>query len=387
MSSSAAAPLLDLHRQIASPQRIAAIQVLHAAAANGSPGGETVHLVRVITTDGAVGVAAANDRILYLEPILRQLVMPYFLAKDARDIEHLVGGVYLHGGNYKLAGLALWWCVACVEFAIFDLLGRVTGKPVGELLGGVKRRRIPVYLSSMRRDTTPEAETAWINRRVEELGGCAVKLKVGGRMSDNADAAPQRSMRLIALARKTLGDRCTIYVDANGSYDAPTAIAMGQQLAQYGVAWMEEPCPFDDLDAIKTVADALEMPVAAGEQETSLARFTKMARDRIVDVVQPDLVYNGGFARCLRVARWAAAAGLPTTVHSAGHGMLPVYMAHFASAVENPGPFQEFNAAPRTPVTWFAPTPAVRNGAIDVPTGPGLGVEIDYAQLSNAAWQ
>src|SRR2546425_870678 len=83
-----------------------------------------------------------------------------------------------------------------------------------ELLRGILRPEIPVYLSSMRRDTTPEQEVAWLSQRLEETGAKAVKLKIGGRMSKNADAAPQRTERLVALARKTFGDGIAIHVDA-----------------------------------------------------------------------------------------------------------------------------------------------------------------------------
>src|SRR5205085_8338561 len=139
-------------------------------------------------------------------------------------------------------------------FSLFDLLGKVAKQPVGALLGGVIRQDVPIYLSSLRRDTTPEQEVAWLGKRLEETGAKAVKLKIGGRMSKNADAAPQRTERLVALARKRFGNGVTIYVDANGSYDAPKAIEVGRMLEAHGVAFFEEPCPFEELEETKRVA-------------------------------------------------------------------------------------------------------------------------------------
>lgn len=357
------------------PLKIASIELLRH---------QNIYLVRTTTSDGAVGIAVCNERIRYLHPILTQLVIPYFVGQDARHIETLVDGVYVSRSNYKLAGLALWCCVGWVEFSIFDLLGKVAKRPVGELLGGVIRKEIPVYLSSLRRDTTPEQEVAWLSKRLEQTGARAVKLKIGGRMSNNADASPKRTDRLIPLARKTFGDKITIYVDANGSYDAKHAIEVGKLLEAHNVAFFEEPCPFEEYEETKRVADALTMPVAGGEQDTSLARFRWMVGNRGVDIVQPDLNYNGGFVRTIRVARLAAARTMEITPHAPQAGPNPAYMLHFASCTPNLGAFQEFNGAPQKPESWFGPRFEVRRGVLQAPTGHGLGITVEPKILNKA---
>ncbi len=368
-------PLFQLDKVSSSPVKIESIELLQSG---------DHYFVRTTSTDGAVGIAETNDRVKYLYPILQQLVIPYFVGKDARDLESLVDGVYVHRSNYKLAGLALWCCVGWVEFSLLDLLGKIAKKPIGELLGGVVRRDIPVYLSSLRRDTTPEQEVAWLSKRIEETAAKAVKLKIGGRMSKNADASPGRTDKLIPLARKTFGDSVTIYVDANGSYDSAKGIEVGKMLEEHKVAFYEEPCPFEELDETKRVADKLTMPVAGGEQDASLPRFAGMIQNRVVDIVQPDINYNGGFIRASRVAGMAAAAKMPITPHAPQAGMSVAYMLHFASCTPNIGPHQEFNGAPRPPDTWFSPALEVKNGVIRVPEGPGLGITIDPEMLKKA---
>jgi len=366
----------NLHQHFTSPVTIASVEILRV--------GER-YFVRSTSTDGAVGIANANDRFAYVWPLAQQLIIPYFVGKDARDLEVLVDGVYLAKSNYKLAGLALWIGVACVELSLFDLLGKLAGQPVGALLGGVIRRQIPVYLSSGLRDTTPEQEVEWLSRRLAQTQCQAVKLKVGGRMSSNADAAPGRSEKLVSLARKAWGDGVTIYVDANGSYDAATAIEVGRMLEAHGVSLFEEPCPFDEYEQTKQVADALTMMVSGGEQDTSAARFRWLIQNRGVDMVQPDLVYNGGFIRCLRVARMAQAAGMWITPHCPRADPNSAYMLHFASVVPNLGPYQEYRAQGPQPSPWWAsPSFEARGGVVDVPTGPGLGVEYDPALWARA---
>ncbi|MCB0065198.1 MAG: mandelate racemase/muconate lactonizing enzyme family protein [Caldilineaceae bacterium] len=334
-------------------------------------------VVRAMDTDGAVGYAFANSRLQVLVPILEELVIPYFVGKDARQLAALVDGVYAHQSNYKLAGLAFWNCVSHVEFALLDLLGKLVNKPVAALFGEILRTEIPIYLSSMRRDTTPEAEVAWVGERLAATGANAVKLKIGGRMSNNADAWPGRTEALVALARKTWGDEVAIYVDANSSYDAETAIAVGRILEAHGVGWLEEPCPFEDYEATKQVADALEMPVVGGEQDTNIHHFAWMIRNRGVNMVQPDLLYNGGMIRTLRVAKLAEAADMKIAPHSPKNDPLAAYLLHFAAIVPNLGPHQEWRAVQEDDPGWYSPVFSVQNGNVALPTGPGWGIIYD----------
>jgi len=364
------------HTRFRTPAIIQAIHVLRIA---------NKLILRARTTDGAVGYALANERLHYLLPILQELIIPYFVGKDARDLEALVDGVYAHQSNYKLAGVAFWNCVAHVEFALLDLLGKVANQPVAALFGPILRTEIPVYLSSMRRDTTPEAEVAWVGERLAATKAQAIKLKIGGRMSSNADAAPGRTERLVALARRTFGDGVTIYVDANSSYDASTAIEVGRMLEAHGVGWLEEPCPFEHYTATKQVADALTMLVAGGEQDTNIHHFDWMIRNRGVDLVQPDLLYNGGMIRTRRVAQLAAAAAMQIAPHSPKHDPQAAYMLHFAAIAPNLAPYQEWSAVLPQAETWYTPHYQVVNGTVTLPTVPGLGIAYDQQQLAKAA--
>ncbi|MFQ5928691.1 MAG: mandelate racemase/muconate lactonizing enzyme family protein, partial [Acidobacteriota bacterium] len=339
--------------------------------------------VRVRSKDGAQGISLTNSRAAYLYAILNQLVIPYFIGKDARDLESHLFGVYRHRSNYKLLGLALWCPVAWVEFALLDMLGMIAQKAIGELLGGVVRSEIPFYRASGHRDTTPEEEVALLAKMIEETGARAVKFRVGGRMSNNADAMPGRTEKLIPLARKTLGDDIALHADSNSSYDPPKAIEVGRMLEDVNAHYFEEPCPFDQLEDTKRVADALSIPVAGGEQESSQRRFRWMIHNSGVDIVQPDLHYYGGLIRSLRVARMAEVAGVPTTVHISG-GFGFVYMLHFASCARDIGAYQEYKGGVDSYGQWFDPPLELKNGAITVPRAPGVGIANVPELLKNA---
>ena len=335
-------------------------------------------LVRVRSSDGAESITVPNNsRLLDVYPLYLKRVLPFFLGKDARNLETLLWEVYRYQSNYKFQGLAFWVSVATVEMALLDLMGQISGKAIGDLLGGVRRRDIAVYRASGNRGNTPEEEIVYLKRIVAETGARAVKFRLGARMSRNADSPPGRSEALIPLARQAFGDAMTLYADANSSYDAPNAIRLGRLMEKHNYAMFEEPCEFDDLWATKKVSDALNVPVGLGEQEFSLRRFQWVIENRAADIIQPDLHYFGGYIRCTQVARMAAAAGMPCTPHLSESGFANLNVLHFASYVADPGPFQEFKGETGVPFTCDTSPLTCKNGTVRCPSGPGFGIKID----------
>ena len=367
-------PLLNLHKVISSPVTIEKIEVLRVR-------GEL--FVRTTASDGATGVVIANSRLQHLLPVLGELVLPVFQGQDARDLERLVADVYTHERNYKNLGLLFWNCVGHVEWSLFDLLGKVAGRPAGSFFGEIIRSEVPVYASSFALDETPQATIKALLPVVEAMGTEAIKLQIGGPISDNADALPGRTEALIPLARKTFGDGMTIYADANGSYDALYAIEIGRMLESYGVALFEEPCPWEDFVTTKLVADTLTISVAGGEQDTSLPKFQWMVENRGVDLLQPDLMHSGGFVRTMRVAQMAQKEDMLITPHSPTSGPGAALMLQFASVVENLGPYQEHRPDAQTE-SWYAPDFRVQDGKLAIPTGPGLGVTYEDGLFAGA---
>ena len=255
---------------LTSPVKIASMELLR----NGR-----TFLVRVRSSDGAEGIAVPNaSRLRDAYPIFLKRVAPFFIGKDARDLDSLVGplGVYRHQSNYKFQGLAFWVCVAAAEFALLDMLGKLSNQSIGQLLGGVRRKDISVYRASGNRGNRPEVEIQYLQKLVAETGAKALKFRVGGRMSNNADSLPGRTNALIPMVRKAFGSEMTIFADSNSSYDAPKAIEVGRLMERYNFGFFEEPCRFDHLEETKQVADALTIPVAGGEQEFSMRRFRWM---------------------------------------------------------------------------------------------------------------
>lgn len=366
-------PMFNLPGQIKDPVMIESIEMLKRGSA---------YFVRTRASSGAVGLVQTKQVEDFI-PIFEKLVAPLFIGRDARDLETLIDEVYV--ANYKLAGLPFWCPVAYAEQSVLDLLGRVANKPVAALLGGVVKNEIPVYLSGSGRELTAEQEVDIYVRGVAETGARAVKFKIGGRMSRNLDTYAGRTEKLIQLAREKLGPSVVLYADANGSYNAAKGIEIGRLLEKYKFEFYEEPCPFEELSETQEVSRALSMKVAGGEQDASLWRFEWMLKNDVVEIVQPDINYNGGLIRAKRVAKIAEKLGKTIVPHNTQTGAASVNIVQFGMCTKNTGPFMEYPwRAPIQPVSWYTPNFKIANGNLSLPTGPGFGIEIDPEYLKTA---
>ncbi|MEM6319368.1 MAG: mandelate racemase/muconate lactonizing enzyme family protein [Bacteroidota bacterium] len=336
------------------------------------------YICRVRSTDGAEGLSVSNNaQIQHFYPVLVNRVAPYFVGKDARNLDDLLEGVYVFKSNYKVQNLALWVPVATVEFAILDMLGRIANRPIGQLIGEIHHPQIAVYRANNHRGDSAEKSLEKIIKNVEESQAKAVKFKIGGRMSKNKDYPAGRSEKLIPMVRKAFGDEMTIYADSNGSYDVQEAIRIGKILQEYQLDFYEEPTPFDWYEETKMVKDALQIPIAGGEQEPSMRNFRWLIGNNALDIVQPDIFYFGGMIRTMKVARMAATVGKTCVPHISGSGLGYLYMMHFVSAVPNAGPYHEFKGYnKKLPHQSNTTDFKVKDGKITVPTGAGSGVEI-----------
>jgi L-alanine-DL-glutamate epimerase-like enolase superfamily enzyme len=296
-------------------------------------------LCRVRSKDGAEGISISNSQQMQsLYPIFMDRVAPFFLQQDARDLEHLLELSMVYQSNYKATGLAVFVPLATLEFAILDMFGKLSKRPIGLLISDkIYNPKIAVYQANGERYISPELTIEHLQRDVAISKAKAIKFKLGGRMS-HVETPPDRSARLIPMVRKTFGDAMVISADSNGSYTPAQAIPIGKIMQEYNYAFYEEPVPFDDYDGLQQVADALDIPIALGEQEPSTFNFRHVLAHNSVGIVQQDMFYFGGMVRCMKVARMAAALNKQCIPHISSTGLGYVYMMHFVSAITNSGP-------------------------------------------------
>jgi len=344
-------------------------------------------LCRVRSRDGAEGFSVGHYELKSLWPVFAVKLQPFFVGKDARDLDLLLEKVFIYGFNFRFNGISLGTPLATIEFAILDMLGRIAKKPIGELIGEIQHKEVTVYQATEYREKSVEESLDLIKRDVAEYEAHALKIKIGGLMfmttDFNAVGPPGRTEKIIPLIRKTFGDKMTLYADANGFYSVQEAIRVGKLLEEYRYGFFEEPVMFDWHEETREVANGLTLPIALGEQENSLHGFRWLIANDAIQIVQPDNYYFGGMIRSMQVARMAAAFGKSCTPHMSGGGLGFLYMLHFVSALPNPMPHHEFKGL-GTNVKFECKTSPLKvvNGKIKVPTGPGSGVDIDPEFLS-----
>lgn len=343
---------------------------------------ENSFLCRVRSADGAEGISVAHSGMNRLYPIFLHNLRPFFLGKDARELDRILERVYVYGLNFRYNGLALGLPLATLEFAILDLLGRIAGRSLGQLLGEIHRPEVAVYVATEWRERPLEETVERIKQAVAEYDARALKIKVGYLMFMTADLEARgpvgKTERLIPLLREIFGPDMALYADANGYYDVNEAIRVGKLLEEHRYAYFEEPVMYDDFEAIKQVADALAIPIANGEQDHSFVNFRWLLAHDGLEIVQPDSYYFGGLIRCVKVGRMAAAFGKTIVPHMSGGGLGFLYNSHLVSVLPNAGAHHEFKGL-QTDVPFECRTSPLKvlGGKIKVPTGPGLGVEID----------
>lgn len=346
--------------------------------------------VRATTETGAQGWGQVST---YMADITAQVfhrqIAPHALGTDATDFADTLNLIYER--EHKFPGSYLRRAMAGLDTALWDLNGKLQGKPVATLLGG-SPGRIRAYASSMKRDITPQDEAARFVKLRDDYGFTAFKWRVGRECGRDQDEWPGRTDAVIPTVARALGDGIDKLVDANSCYSPARAIKVGRMLEDNGIAHFEEPCPYWDYDATAEVRAALALDVTGGEQDCEYSSWQLMLDRGSVDIVQPDVMYMGGIHRTLHVARMAEQVGLPVTPHAANLGLVTICTMHLLRALPNAGKYLEFSIEGADYYPWqqglFLNDPyRIEDGHATVTDAPGWGVEINPDWLSRAEYR
>lgn len=353
-------------------------------------GNEFVCFVRLTTESGQVGwgqLSTYNADIT--ATVFHRQVAPWALGADSADIDGLVRRIeereHKYPGSYRCRALA------GLDTALWDLRGKIEGKPVVELLGG-KPGTLRAYASSMKRDIRPADEADRLVRLRDTLGFDAFKWRVAAECGRDVDEWPGRTEEVVPVVARALGDGVARLVDANSGFSVARAISVGHLLQDEGIVHFEEPCPYWELEQTRQVTQALSLDVTGGEQDWDLATWQRMLDMRAVDIAQPDVMYLGGLSRTLRVVEMAARAGIACTPHSANLSLVTVCTMHLLGAIGNAGNYLELSIEGADYYPWqqglFLGDPfAVRDGRVTIPSEPGWGVTVDPQWLAGAHYQ
>lgn len=293
---------------------------------------------------------------------------PMLAGQDCSAIEKCWDMMFRMSKPYGSAGLASC-AMSAVDLALWDLAGKLSGKPVYELLGGPVRDRTFCYATGN--------DTDW----QLELGFRAVKLACPYGPADGLDGLDGNE-RLVASTREQVGDNVEVMLDCYMAFDVDYTVRLARRLEPYRLRWIEEFLLPEDLDGHRAVREAVpRVSLASGEHMYSPWPFMQLIKSGALDILQPDIQWVGGLTPCVKIAHMAEAAGLTVLLH--GGGTSP-YGQHFTAATSN-APWAEYyiGSAPGIPLEeTVGPGQAVpMEGWITPKDAPGFGLEIPESAL------
>jgi L-alanine-DL-glutamate epimerase-like enolase superfamily enzyme len=349
-----------------------------------------VGFVRATTETGATGWGQVSTYHADITcEIFHRQIAPYALGTDLDALEDTI--LSINEKEHKFPGSYLRRATTGLDTAVWDLRGKLAGKPVVSLLGGTPGK-LRAYASSMKRDITPEDEAARFLRLRDQYGFDAFKWRVGAECGRDVDEWPGRTEAIVPVVSRALGDGVAKLVDGNSGFSPGRAIEVGRLLEDEGISHFEEPCPYWEFEQTKEVADALSIDVTGGEQDCEFTAWRTMIGMRAIDIVQPDVMYMGGISRTLEVARMAEAAGMACTPHAANLAMVTMCTMHLLKAIPNAGKYLELSIEEADYYPWqyglFLGDPyRVEDGRVTITDAPGWGIEIDPAFLDKAQYK
>ena len=349
----------------------------------------TVGVVKVTTDEGIVGWGEGAGGAA--STVINEVFAPSLTGQDPENRVGLWHRMFslLYNGNVAVGfgGSA----ISAIDIALWDITGKARGMSVSELLGGQLRDRVAVYATGLYY-TEGELPTRLLEEATGyvEAGFKGMKTKVGGLPMD-------QDVRRVQALRRAIGPEVKLMIDANQAYNATSAIRIGTRLADQDTLWFEEPVNAQDLEGYLQVKSALPMAIAGGENLRTRYEFSEYLARRAYDIVQPDVTNVGGISEMRNVVALANSFGIQVNPHLWGSPIMIAATLHLAASIPPCPPSRDPEPYVQEPVMEFDRTPsAIRetlvrepfdqvDGFVAVPTGPGLGIEVDEKALARLA--
>jgi L-rhamnonate dehydratase len=340
-------------------------------------------LVRVLTDEGLYGISSAgvgNGAAAY---IIEHHLKPIVVGENPFDVELLWEKMFRSTLNYGRKGLVLE-AISAVDIAIWDILGKATGQPLYNLLGGKTRDRLRLYASRLYALKDLELLASQAASFVRQ-GFTALKQRFGYGPRDGVPGM-RRNLELVKAVRDAVGPDIELMADAYMGWDVSYAIRMIRMLEDAGVdlKWLEEPVIPDDIDGYAQIRRAVQTPISGGEHEFTRYGFRELIRKEAVDILQPDVNRVGGITEARKIWAMAAAYNLAVVPHAGQLHNYHLIMAHLNSPIaEYFPPVKEGGARDDDTLFWelFVGEPEAEGGFLTLPEKPGLGLEFNEENL------
>ena len=348
--------------------------------------GQDALIVRISTDAGITGIGEVDSAPLAVKGAiegpfshtiatgLRELL----IGEDPFETEYLWYKMYRKNVYAGRRGVAIH-AMSGIDMALWDIKGKALGQPVWKLLGGGFHQKIRPYASSLF-GATP-AETGERARRFRDRGFTAVKFGWAPMGQDE-----RTDIALVREARKGLGNDADLMIDAGLVWDAKTAIQRAGAFSEYKIFWLEEPLQPDDYEGYRKLSEATEVRIAAGEEESNRLSYLELMDRGRIDIVQVDLTRCGGFTEAMKIASLAYDRGIPVVNHGFTTYINVAAALHFLNSIPNSF-ILEFVAEEETTLRdrLTKQRLVAKDGMLDIPDAPGLGIELDEAAIEKYA--
>lgn len=363
--------------------------VFYEPQANRQPGGAPVAalIVQVMTDTGLTGTgtvgAAAGHALYTIENHLKYVV----LNQNPFDVEELWERMFRESINYGRKGMVIE-AISAIDIALWDIMGKATGQPVYNLLGGKTRSRIRAYASRLYATEDLDALAAEAQRYLDQ-GFTAMKQRFGYGPRQGL-AGMRKNVELVRAVREVIGPDIELAADAYMGWNVQYAIKMIRMLEDAGVnlAWVEEPVMPDDITGYAEIASAVETPISGGEHEFTRYGFRQLIGEHAVDIVQLDVNRVGGITEANKIWAMAAAYDLPVLPHAGQMHNYHLIISHMNSPIAEYFPPPDGNPDGNE-LFWslYQGEPRARDGYITLPETPGLGIEPDWDLVARYRYQ
>ncbi|HZG68886.1 MAG TPA: mandelate racemase/muconate lactonizing enzyme family protein [Herpetosiphonaceae bacterium] len=340
---------------------------------------DCVHtLIAVLTDEGLTGIGSVFTSDDLVRAALKVLE-PLYLGENALEPERVSEKLHQHT-FWQGRGGAITHTISGIDIALWDILGRATGQPVGRLLGGRYRERVQPYASLLMQEPEPLSEQL---ASIKQQGFRAFKIGWGpfGRVSHAHDEA------IVRAAREAVGADSLLMVDA-GASDAywrqgyKWALRTANMLADYHVTWFEEPLKPDALDDYVALRRAAPLPIAGGEVLTRRQSFKPWLEAGAFDIVQPDVTKVGGISEERRIAWLAQESGIRFIPHGWNTAIGLAADLQLASAFPDTDLVEYLTGSPFIDAIVAEPWQLDAEGMLRILDGPGLGITLNLEALS-----
>ena len=272
--------------------------------------------VKVYTDEGIDGVGEGT--LEYKEKALVgaiEHIKSYLIGKDPRQIEKHYHDIYRDA--YWRGGAVLMSALSAVEMALWDILGKLLGVPVYQLLGGKVNEDCRMYINGWFSGAKTPEEFGMKAKEAVKKGVTAMKWDPFGKnylQISNKDL--NIALECIGAVRDAVGDEVDLLIEAHGRFDVPTGIKIAKEIEQFKPMLLEEPVPPNNLEALKAVRDKSPVPISAGERLYTRFDYNELFRLRAADFIQPDISHAGGIMELKKLAAIAEANYIPFAPHN-----------------------------------------------------------------------